>query len=352
MNETCRFQNTQYFTRVERLAHAPRDRRHARCSHRSDLSVMSEYYLGVQQDHKAMGVRRVPPIKAQSVSFSFPPGMTLRATRTSRSQMRLSAERALAEKRMLKKQNDELRNALSGLVLRGGMTGIGGGMLPGSLASRNAGSGELQKLREDIVTAQSQSAGLSDIQTRIRSIVAELTSLDTQQALYRNDVMRQIKVLKDELASRSSRLATQAQRIRTPQDRATITQMRANLAMQRDQAVSRIMADASTYKSGVAQRRTNLQASLASSTTELESAQRASQNLVALQRRATELSKIIEPPAITRSRVRRRVPVRRQRPSPPRPSRPSPSRTPRTSARPRTRTPPRPPLRPRTRRAK
>ena len=276
-----------------------------------------------------MGVRRVPPIDARSLSFTFPPGMTLKATRTSRSQMRLSAERAMAEKRMLKKQNDELRNALSGLVLRGGIGGgFGlGGTFP-SNASRNSGSGELQKLREDIVTAQSQSARLADLQTKIRSIVAELTSLDTQQAMYRTDMMRQISVLKGELAARTSRLATQAQRIRTPQDRAAITQLRTNLALQRDQAVSRILGDASTYKSGVAQRRTNLQATLASTATELESAQRASQNLAALQRRANELSKIVEPPAATRSRVRRRTPIRRAvrttRPSrPSRPVRPS-----------------------------
>jgi len=293
-----------------------------------------------------MGVRRVPPIDARSLSFTFPPGMTLKATRTSRSQMRLSAERAMAEKRMLKKQNDELRNALSGLVLRGGIGGgFGlGGTFP-SNASRNSGSGELQKLREDIVTAQSQSARLADLQTKIRSIVAELTSLDTQQALYRTDMMRQISVLKGELAARTSRLATQAQRIKTPQDRAAITQLRTNLALQRDQAVSRILGDSSTYKSGVAQRRTNLQATLASTATELESAQRASQNLAALQRRANELSKIVEPPAATRSRVRRRTPIRRavRTTRTPRPSRtPSrPSRAPRT-----------PRARPPTRRAK
>lgn len=276
------------------------------CTHRFHLSV------NIILMYNRMGVRRVPPIDARSLSFTFPPGMTLKATRTSRSQMRLSAERAMAEKRMLKKQNDELRNALSGLVLRGGLGGgFGlGGAFP-SNASRNAGSIELQKLREDIVTAQSQSAGLADLQTKMRSIVAELTSLDTQQALYRTDMMRQISVLKGELAARTSRLASQAQRIKTPQDRAAITQLRANLALQRDQAVSRILGDASTYKSGVAQRRTNLQATLASTASELESAQRASQNLAALQRRANELSKIVEPPAATRSRVRRRTPIRR-----------------------------------------
>jgi hypothetical protein len=313
-----------------------------------------------------MGVRRVPPIDARSLSFTFPPGMTLKATRTSRSQMRLSAERAMVEKRMLKKQNDELRNALSGLVLRGGLGGgFGlGGAFP-SNASRNAGSIELQKLREDIVTSQSQSARLADLQTRMRSIVAELTSLDTQQALYRTDMMRQISVLKGELAARTSRLASQAQRIKTPQDRAAITQLRTNLAMQRDQAVSRILGDASTYKSGVAQRRTNLQATLASTATELESAQRASQNLAALQRRANELSKIVEPPAATRSRVRRRTPIRRasRTPRPSRtPSRPSrtpsrPARAPRaprpsrTPSRP-SRTPSRPDRAPRTPRAR
>jgi len=290
-----------------------------------------------------MGVRRVPPIDARSLSFTFPPGMTLKATRTSRSQMRLSAERAMAEKRMLKKQNDELRNALSGLVLRGGLGGgFGlGGAFP-SNASRNAGSIELQKLREDIVTSQSQSASLADLQTRMRSIVAELTSLDTQQANYRSDMMRQISVLKGELAARTSRLATQAQRIKTPQDRAAVTQLRTNLAMQRDQAVSRILGDASTYKSGVAQRRTNLQASLASTASELESAQRASQNLAALQRRANELSKIVEPPAATRSRVRRRTPIRRAVRT---------TRTPRTPSRP-ARTPSRPARAPRTPRAR
>lgn len=273
-----------------------------------------------------MGARRAPPVptnktKGKSVTFDFPPGTTLRASRISRSQLSRSAALALAGKQLLKRENDALRTTIARLA-----SGIIPGLMSGGTASINGGSVELQKVRERLVAAQSLASGLGDVQVKIRSKVAELNALDSQQASYRNGVMNRIAVLRNELKSRGAALNAQMRRIKTPQDRAAVVQQRANLAMKRDGLVAGIQANAVTYNTGVAQRRTDLQTSLAALSSEYESAQRASQDAAALQRRATELSSVIEAPPVSmtpRRRRSRRQPVPaprryRMRRSPPR----------------------------------
>jgi paraquat-inducible protein B len=257
--------------------------------------------LGVPQG--SMGVRRAPPVptKRKSVTFDFPPGTTLKASRTSRSQLSRSAALALAGKQMLKKENDALRTTLARMA-----SGIVPGLMSGGIASTNGGSAELQKVRERLVAAQTLSSGLGDVQRKIRAKVAELNALDSQQASYRNGVMNRIAVLRNELKARGAALNAQMRRIKTPQDRAAVVQQRANLAMKRDGLVAGIQANAVTYNTGVAQRRTDLQASLAALSSEYESAQRASQDAVSLQRRATELSSVIEVPPVSMTPRRRR----------------------------------------------
>lgn len=269
-----------------------------------------------------MGVRRAPPVptKRKSVTFDFPPGTTLKASRTSRSQLSRSAALALAGKQLLKRENDALRTTIARMA-----SGVPG-LMSGGIASTNGGSAELQKVRERLVAAQTLASGLGDVQVKIRSKVAELNALDTQQASYRNGVMNRIAVLRNELKARGAALNAQMRRIKTPQDRAAVVQQRANLAMKRDGLVAGIQASAVTYNTGVAQRRTDLQTSLAALSSEYESAQRASQDAASLQRRATELSSVIEVPPVSltprRRRSRRRpLPTPRQtrvRRSPPR----------------------------------
>jgi hypothetical protein len=293
---------------VHRVAHASRDWRHCMWRSLSDLSVCN-FICSYTRTRRYMRVRRARPISAKSLSFQFPPGTTLKATRTSHGQLSRSLALAQTDKKYLAKENNALRRALSGWAL-----GLVPGMLSGGISAGNSGSTELQKVRERLVGAQTQSSGLADLETRMRSMTSQLNALDVQQTLYRRGVMKRIAEVKKTLMIKTVSLKSQQSRIKTPLDRAAIVQQITSLKMSSDRVGADIRSSVIAYNTDVAQRRTKLLADLAAATSEYQSAQRASQDLVALQRRASELSKVVESPIIPGPR--RRSPQTPRRPSP------------------------------------